>query len=63
MEFLSTLQVGQRIRRGSLPAYSNGYPRCACHPNISMIGCAETGKWAPALAVFPELGVTIDTRK
>jgi hypothetical protein len=74
---LSTRQVGQRIRHG-LPAYSpGGMVRCACHPNLanpsqteslrfwvkdSMVGCTKTRKWAPALAVFPKLGIIIDTR-
>lgn len=73
---LNTRQIAARIRSGKLPAYSNGYVSCICHPTNGvgqtealrfwskgdMVGCSKTGKWAPALAVFPELNTTIDTR-
>jgi hypothetical protein len=79
IEVLSTRQVGQRIRRGTLPEYSDGgYVRCARHPNVAMegqteslrfwqkgskISCVKCGKWQHALAVFPALGIAIDCRK
>lgn len=75
---LNTRQVSARIRHGKLPETSPGFVRCACHPNLKTrgdtealqfwskgmtIGCTKTNKgWAPALAVYPMLGIVIDTR-
>ncbi len=78
MEILSTKQVGQRIRRGTLPEYSDGgFVSCACHNSPTggqteslrfwskgdKVGCSINGNMADALAVFPAIGVTIDTRR
>lgn len=77
MESISTRQVAARIRCGTLLGYSKGYPVCACHPDKrsdctteslrfwskgDRIMCPVSHTLAPALAVFPELGITIDTR-
>lgn len=83
MMILSTKQVGQRIRRGTLPLYSKGEVRCTCHPDLPqkaqteslrfwqkgmMVGCGGSKRvpggyavMAPALAVFPEIDIAIDT--
>jgi hypothetical protein len=76
---LNPRQVAQRIRHGSLPAYSDdGNVRCACHPDNQQnaqteslrfwatgdyVTCAVSKKAVPAMPYFPALDLFIDTRR
>jgi hypothetical protein len=70
MEYLSTKQVGQRIRRGSLPATATGVWRCPKHPE-RRLGTTDMLQWPkgstacgsncpPSHVVFDSLGITVD---
>jgi hypothetical protein len=78
MEVLSTRQVGQRIRRKTLPEFSDGgIVSCICHPRTflgdteslrfwqkgSKVWCPKKRRFVHALARYSALGITIDTSK
>lgn len=72
-ETLTTRQVGQRIRLGTLPAHARGIWRCPNHPKRKL-GTTDMLQWPrgsrvcggtngscqPPLIVFPTLGIIID---